>query len=87
MTPAGVGKILPGDSKTAPKSLFTRISCQEVLANRARGAEGKPRKKAKQAPRFWLDFTSATFMKKRPLPRLMMCDQRTGGLHLPDKIF
>jgi len=45
MTPAGVGKILPGDSKTVPKSHFTQISCQEVLANRAHGAEGNPGKR------------------------------------------
>jgi hypothetical protein len=41
MTPAGVGQILPGDSKTALISFFNRISFPDLLTNHARSAEGK----------------------------------------------
>ena len=42
MTPAGVGKILPDDSKTALIRLFTQSNSPDLLASQAQGAEGKP---------------------------------------------
>jgi len=41
MTPAGVGKFSPGDTKTTLIRLFTRLNSPDLLANQARGAEGK----------------------------------------------
>jgi len=40
MTPAGVGKILPDDSKTALIRLFTQSNSPDLLASQAQGAEG-----------------------------------------------
>jgi hypothetical protein len=39
MTPAGVGNILPSDSKTTFISNFTRTNFPDLLANQAQGAK------------------------------------------------
>jgi hypothetical protein len=38
MTPAGIGRILPGDSKTAVISNFNRTNFLDLLANQVQGA-------------------------------------------------
>ena len=45
MTPAGVGKILPGDPGPALPGWFTETFYRDVLANYVQGVEGKPTKK------------------------------------------
>jgi hypothetical protein len=51
MTPAGVGQILPGDSKTAFIRNFSRTNFPDLLANQAHGAR-ESLTKASQAHNF-----------------------------------
>jgi len=64
MTPAGVGRIRPGDPGPALPGGFTETIYRDLLANHAQGAAGKPTKKPKQTQRSSPDFSRARFLKK-----------------------
>jgi hypothetical protein len=63
MTPAGVGNLLPGDSKTTHIIHFPAKDFRELLANIGQGAEGKTPQNPSRPNFFGLIFQLAPFRK------------------------
>ena len=63
MTPAGVGKFLPGDSQTALICTFNRTNFQDLLANQAQDAEEKLPQHLSRPDFFGWIFQVAPFRK------------------------
>jgi hypothetical protein len=67
MTPAGVGKILPGDSKTAVYDSLKEHEPTKLISQLCPRSQGNHPAKPQQAQRSWMNLTSGTFQQKKDL--------------------
>jgi hypothetical protein len=73
MTPAGVGKLPAGDSKTAFQISFRCASCRDLLANIVQGAKETTQQNHSRPNFLGLIFQVAPFCKS------MICERRKAN--------
>jgi hypothetical protein len=67
MTPAGVGNLLPGDSKTALIRYFTENLLSKLISKHCPRRQGNHPAKPQQARLLWQNLTSGTYSQKQNL--------------------